>query len=209
MPILDPKINAHLADCLPVRDSVLLEMERFAEKESFPIVGPLVGRLCYQIVKMLNAQRVLEMGSGFGYSAYWMAQALPEGGRIVLTEASAKNLSMAKGFFQEGNLDEMASFEHGNALEIIARAQGQFDVILNDIDKEDYPRSLPLILPRLRAGGVLISDNMLWGGRVVEPGPDESTRGILDYTKNLYETDQLWTTIVPLRDGVAISLKVY
>ncbi len=208
MNLLDPEISRYLDELLPDRDPILLEMEKLAQDRQFPIVGPLVGRLCYQLVKTIHASRIFEMGSGFGYSGYWMAKALPENGKIICTESSTENIKRAANFFERGGLANKVEFRQGDALEIIQQVDGPFDVILNDVDKEDYPRALELMVPRLRKGGVLITDNLFWHGRVVEPHPDRATQGILQYTKSLYSSKELYTTIIPLRDGVGVSIKL-
>ena len=208
MQILDPKINKYLTDLVPERDPILQEMERLAEERHFPIIGPLVGSLCYQLVKAINAKRIFELGSGFGYSAYWMAMALPEVGKIICTDGSKDNLKLANDYFQRGGLDSKVEFQQGDALELIQEIEGQFDIVLNDVEKERYPKALEIITPRIRKGGFLITDNMFWHGRVVDPYPDKATRGVLAYTQNVYSSNQLWTTVIPLRDGVGISLKL-
>lgn len=208
MTILDAKIEHYLTELSPERDAVLKEMETIAKDRNFPIVGPLVGMLCYQMAKAIGAKRIFEMGSGFGYSAYWLASALPEGGELYFTELSHDNLKIAKDYFQQSELLKKIKFRQGDALEIIQQTEGQFDLILNDVDKEDYPAALELIVPRLRKGGMLITDNLLWHGSVVETNPERSTQAVLKYTKNLYNSKALWTTIIPLRDGVGLSLKM-
>lgn len=208
MQVIDPKITDYLGNLLPERDPILQEMERLAEERHFPIVGPLVGKLCYQLVTAIQAKRIFEMGSGFGYSAYWMAKALPEQGKIISTEWSEENIALAKKFFQEEDLARKIEFHQGDALELIQQFEGQFDIILNDIDKEYYPAALEVIVPRIRTGGLLITDNMLWHGKVLEINPDAQTEGILQYTKSLYASKEFCTTVIPLRDGVGISLKL-
>ncbi|MFQ6112901.1 MAG: O-methyltransferase [bacterium] len=208
MQILEPNINQYLQALLPERDSILHEMEELAHERHFPIIGPLVGRLCYQLIKAINAKRIFEMGSGFGYSAYWMVMALAEDGKIIGTERSEENIRLARDFFQRGGLATKVEFLKGDALELIQKIEGQFDLIMNDVEKERYPAALEVIIPRLRPGGLLITDNMFWHGRVVETTPDRSTQGILKYTKSVYESKELWTTIIPLRDGVGVSLKL-
>jgi predicted O-methyltransferase YrrM len=173
--VLRPNIEAYLQRWVPDRDAILQEMEQRAEAKHFPIVGPLVGRLLAQLTLLVSAQQILELGAGFGYSAYWFARALPT----------------------------------NDGLEVIQGLDGPFDIIFVDIDKEQYPVSLPLTLPRLRPGGLLITDNILWSGRVVvRDPPDASTRAIQEYTRLLYEDPNLHTTVIPLRDGVSVSLKV-
>ena len=208
MPILEPKIEQYLNDLLPERESVVQEMEEYAEANNFPIVGPLVGRLCYQIVKSINAKRIFEMGSGFGYSTYWLARGVAGDGKIIFTEYSQENIKRAEDFLGKAQVLDKVEIIHGDAIEALENRDEEFDLILNDIDKEYYPKSLKVILPRLRKGGILITDNLIWNARVVEAEPDAQTRSIMEYTKMIYDSPDLWTTIIPLRDGVGISYKL-
>jgi predicted O-methyltransferase YrrM len=208
MEIVNNAIEQYLRELSPVIDPVLAEMEKLAEPSHFPIVGPLVGRLLYQLTLITGARRVFEMGSGFGYSAYWFAKALPPDGRIFCTEGSRDRAQLAKEFFARGGLERKLHLEVGDALEIIDRTPGEFDIIFNDIDKEFYPAALQKALPRLRKGGLLISDNVLWSGRVVEGDTAPSTRGVREYNQLVFTSQELFTTIVPVRDGVSISVKM-
>ena len=207
--MLHPDIEAYLQRWVPDRDAILHEMEQRAAAKHFPIVGPLVGRLLAQFTLLIGAQQILELGAGFGYSAYWFARALPETGRILAVERSAENVRLGQEYLERGGLASKVHFVVGDGLEVIKGLDGPFDIIFVDIEKEQYPASLPLTLPRLRPGGLLITDNMLWSGKVVDAKPrDASTRGIQEYTRLLYEDPNLHTTIIPLRDGVSVSLKV-
>jgi predicted O-methyltransferase YrrM len=207
--IVHPRIEGYLRNLAPPLDSVLKEMQELGEAEDFPIVGPVVGRLLFQLTLMTGSKRVFEMGSGFGYSAYWFAKAVGEGGQVVYTDLSGDNVSKAREFFRRGGIIDRIRIEIGDALDILDREVGMFDIILNDIDKESYPRVHDLALRRLKPGGLLITDNMLWSGKVVSDGsPDMSTRGIKELTRLLYESHQFYTTIVPIRDGVSISVKL-
>ncbi|MFQ5988740.1 MAG: O-methyltransferase [Candidatus Methylomirabilales bacterium] len=207
--MLRPEIEAYLQRWVPDRDAILHEMERRAAIRHFPIVGPLVGRLLAQLTLLVGAQQILELGAGFGYSAYWFARALPEDGRVLAVERSAENARLGQEYLEQGGLAHKVSFVIGDGLEVIQGLDGPFDIIFVDIEKEQYPTSLPLTLPRLKQGGLLITDNMLWGGKVVDPDPREpSTRAIQEYTRLLYEDPNLHTTIIPLRDGVSVSLKL-
>ncbi len=208
MDIIQPEINAYLERLIPERDDVLTEMEEIAKKKNFPIVGPLVGRLLAQLTLLTKAKRILELGSGFGYSAYWFAKAAGENGRVICTDGEASNRERALEYLKRGGIINRVDFRVGNALEIIDELDGQFDIILNDIDKEDYPEALQKGVPRLKRGGLLITDNVIWSGRVLERNPDKSTQAILEFNKLIYESRELWTTIIPLRDGVSVSLKL-
>jgi len=207
--MLRPDIEAYLHRFIPDRDAILAEMERLAETRHFPIVGPVVGRILAQLAQLVGAERVLEMGAGFGYSAYWIARSLPPDGRLLAFERSAENARLAREWLGRAGLDHKVEFIVGDALQGVLAVPGPFDLIFVDVDKEQYPKSLPLTLPRLRQGGLLITDNILWGGRVMVSNPPEaSTRGIQEYTRLLYENPDLYTTILPVRDGIAVSLKL-
>ena len=207
--ILPHEIETYLYRWVPDRDAILQEMEGLAEARHFPIVGPIVGHFLEQLARLIGAQRILELGAGFGYSTYWFARALPAEGRIDAIERSADNVQLGQEWLRRGGLAHKVKFILGDALQLIQNLDGPFDLIFVDVDKEQYPVSLPLTLPRLRRGGLLVTDNMLWSGRVVATNPSESsTRAIQKYTRLLYETPNLHTTLLPLRDGLSVSLKL-
>lgn len=207
--MIRPEIEGYLQRWVPDRDTVLREMEQHAAIRTFPIVGPLVGRLLAQLTSLVGAQQILELGAGFGYSAYWFARALPENGRVLAVERAVDNARLGQEYLERGGLTSKVQFVVGDGLELIQGLDGPFDIIFVDIEKEQYPASLALTLPRLRRGGLLITDNMLWSGKVVDAkSRDASTRAIQEYTRLLYETPNLYTTLIPLRDGVSVSLKL-
>lgn len=192
MGIITPNVESCLSSVTPQEDPVLEQMEEQARRDSFPIVGPLVGRLLFQLVTIGSFCRVLELGSGFGYSACWFALALGKSGEITLTEFSEKNILLAKDYFQKGKVQAKADFRQGDALEILEELQGQFDIVFNDVDKHRYPEVFRKAAPLVRRGGLLISDNILWQGRVASPDPDESTRGILEYTRIIFQSSDFF-----------------
>ncbi len=208
MEIVARPIEEYLQRVTPPRDAVVQEMERLGEARRFPIVGPLVGRLLFLLARSAGARSVFECGSGFGYSACWFARALPPGGRVVLTDGSADNCAAARDFLDRAGLLDRAFIEQGNALQILNRSPGPFDIIFCDIDKRDYPRVYPLMKPRLRPGGLFVCDNMLWSGKVAAKDQDDDTRGVRELTRLLYADPDLHTTLLPLRDGVSISLRL-
>ena len=208
MDILHPSINSYLHQIIPERDDVLMEMEAFAEEQGFPIVGPLVGALLHQLVLLINPTRIFEMGSGFGYSAYWMAKGLRRlEARITCTEGSRENVLRGIDYLQQGGIRDRIDYHVGDALEIIEQTTGLFDLIYNDIDKDGYPQAFHKAIPRLRPGGLFITDNMLWLGRVVTDDDHPTTHGVKELTRLLYSSDEVFTTIIPLRDGVSIAIK--
>lgn len=207
--IVGPEIEEYLHRLTPPREEIPAEMEARARENGFPIVGPLVGRLFFTLARSMGARRVFEMGSGYGYSTYWFARAVGPEGRVVHTDGSEENSRLARQLLERAELVDRVEFEVGDAREILARRDGPFDVIFCDIDKEQYPDVPELAVPRLREGGLLVFDNMLWYGRVADEDPErESTRGVIEATRLLYERRDLLTTVLPLRDGVSLSVKI-
>lgn len=192
----------------PERPAVLQEMERHAEEKGFPIIGPLVGRFLHQMALTLRARRVLELGSGFGYSAFWFSLAMKGRGHITLTDGDRKNKRLAMDFFKRAGLQSQFDYHVGNALNIVKKLDGPYDIILNDIDKQDYPKTIDLVAPRLRKGGLFITDNLIWSGRVCERKQDDTTRAIVEFTRRLYNDSRFVTSIMPVRDGISIAVKV-
>jgi predicted O-methyltransferase YrrM len=206
--ITQPDVDDYLYSILPPRDEVLTHMEAEAGKRKIPIVGPAVGRVLYQLALMINAKSVFEMGSAIGYSTIWWARALGEDGRVFYTDGDRKNADEARGYFEKAGVSDRITVRVGDALEILSEQKQEFDIIFNDIDKDDYPRAFRVAIPRLRKGGLFVTDNVLWSGRVTQKNPSEATtKGILELNRLLYESKDLFTTILPIRDGLAVAVK--
>jgi caffeoyl-CoA O-methyltransferase len=201
-------VEDYVYSMLPPRDEVLTEMEALAAERKIPIVGPAVGRILHQLALMIGAKTVFEMGSAIGYSTIWWARAVADGGRVTYTDGDSRNAERARGYFERAGVADRISIKTGDALELLSEEKQQFDIIFNDVDKEDYPRVFRLAVPRLRKGGLFVTDNVLWSGRVVEKNPTESrTKAILEFNRLLYNSPELFTTILPIRDGVAVAIK--
>lgn len=206
--ITEAPVEAYLYSVLPPRDEVLVEMEAEAGRRDIPIVGPLVGRLLHQLALVSGAKTVFELGSAIGYSTIWWARAVGERGRVVYTDSDNKNAEQARGYFERGAVASRITIKVGDALELLSEEKNDFDIIFCDVDKEDYPRAFRLALPRLRRGGLLVADNVLWSGRVAEKNPAEkSTQAILEFNRLLYRSGELFSTILPIRDGLAVAVK--
>jgi caffeoyl-CoA O-methyltransferase len=186
---------------------VLAEMEDYATEHKIPIVGPAVARVLQQLALMINARTVFELGSAIGYSTIWWALAVGDNGRVIYTDGDLRNTERARGYFARAGVSSRITLHTGDALEFLSEQKQEFDIIFNDVDKEDYPRVLRLVAPRLRKGGLFITDNVLWSGRVAEKNPDARTKAILEFNRKLYEVSEFYTTILPLRDGLAVALK--
>ena len=206
--ITSAAVDEYLYSLLPARDEVLAAMEAEATKREIPIVGPAVARVLYQLAQMINAKTVFELGSAIGYSTIWWARAVGDGGRVIYTDGNRKNAEEARGYFERAGVKDRITVKIGDALELLSEEKGQFDIIFNDVDKEDYPRVFKLVVARLRKGGLFVTDNVLWSGRVVEKDPKEATtKAILEFNRLLYSSPDLFTTILPIRDGVAVAVK--
>lgn len=205
---MNDKVHAYLNKLAPERPEVLRDMESYASEIDFPIVGPLVGQFLYQMAMMTKARHILELGSGFGYSAYWFSMAIRSKGRIVLTDTSKENKRRAIAYFRQAGLQSQFDFKVGNALTILKRFDTRFDIILNDIDKDLYPQTIDLVADRLKKGGLFITDNLLWNGRVCDKSPDKTTKAIISFTERLYADSRFHTTVLPLRDGVALAVRI-
>jgi predicted O-methyltransferase YrrM len=201
-------VEDYLYSLLPPRDEVLTEIEAEAAKRDIPIVGPAVGRILYQLALMIGAKTVFELGSAIGYSTIWWARAVGEGGRVIYTDGDRKKAEEARRYFDRAGVSGRITLHTGDALEFLSEQKQEYDIIFNDVDKEDYPRVFKLVLPRLRKGGLFVTDNVLWSGRVAQKDPSEaSTRAILEFNRLLYGSPDLFTTILPIRDGVAVAVK--
>jgi predicted O-methyltransferase YrrM len=206
--IVNPEIEGYMKSLIPSGDKVLEEMEEYARRNAFPMVGPLVGRFLYETALIGNAKTVLELGSGFGYSAYWFAKAIGESGTLTFTDMSQENARIAGDFFDKAGLRDRIDIRVGDAVRILEESPGGFDIIFNDIDKEYYPGVIDKAYDKLRKGGLLIADNVLWFGRVLTGDGSPSTEGVREFTRLLFSHKGFFTTIIPLRDGLSLSVKL-
>jgi caffeoyl-CoA O-methyltransferase len=205
--ILEPKVEKYLSSLLPERDEVLADMERYAKEHDIAIIGPDCGRLLALVAKISGAKRIFEMGSAIGYSAIWFARAAGPGAEIYCTDGDPANAELARKNFERAGVSKSIRFMTGEAVDLIDSTEGSFDIILIDVYKHQYPVALKKSLPRLKSGGLVVTDNVLWSGRVTEPPQDDNTRGILEFNRTVFGSPELFSVIVPLRDGVAICRK--
>lgn len=214
--LLPEHLSTYLDGLVPPRPPEMQAMEAYAQKINFNIIGPASGYLCYQVARLCGARRIFEMGSGFGYSTAWFARAVQEngGGEVYhvvwdadLSQQARQHLGVL-GFGSNGS-QVTIQYRVSEAIQALKETEGPFDLIFNDIDKHAYPESLPVIREKLRPGGVLIVDNLLWHGQIFDPSDrTANTTGIQELTC-LMTTDPAWiTTLVPIRDGVLVAYKV-
>ncbi|MDI3340144.1 MAG: O-methyltransferase [Sphaerobacter sp.] len=204
------RLGAYLEDLVPQRPPEMRAMEAYAREHDFPIIGAAAGYLCYQIARIAGARRIFELGSGYGYSTAWFARAVQENGggevyHVVWDEALSRQ---ARGHLERLGYGDIVRYRVGEAVQALRETEGPFDLIFNDINKEGYPDSLPVIAEKLRPGGVLIIDNMLWGGRIFdEADQSPATVGVRETTRRL-TTDPGWiATLIPIRDGLIVAYR--
>lgn len=212
MDIVDPAVDRYLKDLAAGDDEpVLLSMEALAEEKGFPIIGRLCGRVLEVFTRAVAARRIFEMGSGFGYSAYWFSRAAGPEAEIHLTDMDADNERQALDFLGRAGLDGPVTYHVANAFDALDATDGDFDIVYCDIDKDGYPQAWSKGKERVRVGGLYICDNMLWSGRVTGAAEDDTpelTRAI-DATNRAVAQDADWrSTIIPLRDGVLVAQRL-
>jgi predicted O-methyltransferase YrrM len=203
-------LTQYLDGLVPTRPAEMQAMESHAQDIGFPIIGPASGQLCYLLARSIGARRVFELGSGFGYSTAWFARAVQEnGGGVVHHVVWNEKLSQeARAHLQTLGFADIVQYRVSEAVAALRETEGPFDLIFNDIDKHAYPESLPVIASKLRPGGVLIVDNLLWHGRVFDRSDHSAdTEGVREFTRRI-TADPAWTTsIVPVRDGLLVAYR--
>jgi caffeoyl-CoA O-methyltransferase len=203
-------VQQYLIDLVPPREQEMQEMEKYATKTDFPIIGPAAGYVCYQIARMINARSVFEMGSGYGYSTAWFAKAVQENGggvvhHVVWDDELSKTASLHLGRLGFGDL---VQYHKAEAVETLRSTQGTFDLIFNDIEKQDYPVSFPLIKEKLRPGGVLIVDNTLWSGKIFDKkDQSQATNGVREFTRLITHDPDWIVSLTPVRDRMILAYK--
>jgi predicted O-methyltransferase YrrM len=209
-PMYHSQLPGYLESLVPERNAVMQEMEAYAREVNFPIIGIPGGYFLYQIARMTGARQIFELGSGYGYSTAWFAKAVRENGggvvHHVVWDADLSN--KARGYLGRLGYDDIIRYHVGEAVATLKETEESFDLMFNDIDKHGYPASIPVIKEKLKPGGVLLIDNMLWHGAIFDPGnqtPDNL--GVLEVTRLLKEDPEFISTLIPLRDGIIMAYR--
>ena len=208
IPLLHPAVHGFLDGLVPDRAPELVAMEAAAGQEGFPIIGPAAGHCCYLLARLTGARQVFELGSGFGYSTAWFTRAVREngGGTVHHSVWDAALSRRARGHLEALGLADLVTFHVGESAQALTDADGAFDLIFNDIDKAAYPASLDVIATRLRPGGLLIVDNVLWSGRIFDrDDTSAATEGVRELTRRVTSSPDWTASIVPIRDGLLVA----
>jgi caffeoyl-CoA O-methyltransferase len=203
-------VEQYLYQLLPERDAVVREMEDYAERNRIPIIGPAVARLLSLLVQISGAKRIFEMGSAIGYSTIWLARAAGPKAKVFYTDGDPEKARRAQENFRRAGVAKRINVQVGDALELVKKAPGKFDLIFNDVDKHQYPAALKVALPKLRRGGLFITDNTLWSGKAARPAApeDKHTLGVQEFNRLAYTSKEFYPVLIPLRDGVTVCRKI-
>lgn len=208
--LISPQVQQYLDSLVPERPPAMRAMEERARETNFPILGPASGWLGYMVARMLGARRVFELGSGYGYSTAWFARAVREngGGEVHHAVWDERLSEDAREYLGALGYGDVVVYHVGEAVEALRETAGEFDLIFNDIDKKGYPASLDVIGGKLRRGGALLVDNMLWSGRIFdERDTSEATEGVRELTRRIFGDPEWIGSIVPVRDGVLVAYR--
>lgn len=202
-------VDEYLYQLLPERDAVVREIEDYAAENRVPIIGPAVARLLALLVQVSGAKRIFEMGSAIGYSTIWLARAAGPKGKVFYTDGNPQNARRADVYFRMAGVAKRVEVQVGDALALLKKTPGKFDLVFIDVDKHQYPAALRAALPKLRRGGLLIADNTLWSGKAARLATDDDkdTKGVQEFNRLVYRSKDLYPVLIPLRDGVTICRK--
>ncbi len=206
----DEATDNYIYELLPERDAVVAEMEKYADEHDIPIIGPAVARLLALLVQVSGAKRIFEMGSAIGYSTVWLARAAGPKAKVFYTDGDPERARLAREYFRRAGVAKRIAVQTGDSLELLKKATGKFDLIFNDVDKHQYPAALRVSLPKLRRGGLFITDNTLWNGKAARPAAsdDSQTLGVQEFNRLVSSAKDLYTVLLPMRDGVTVCQKI-
>jgi caffeoyl-CoA O-methyltransferase len=210
--IIRPEQAEYLERLTPLNTGLVAEMEQYAAEHRVPIADREVARFLEITARSTGARRVLEIGMAIGYSALHLARGLPEGGRVVTIEPSEEMIAQSEHYLGRSGLRERVSIERGFALEVLPRMTETFDMVFLDALKEEYVEYLELSLPLLRVGGVVVADNLLWGGQVAgeisSTGETASTQALREFNQVFIRHPQLLSLVLPVGDGLGYAVKI-
>ena len=209
---MNDKLNQYILAHIDDEPIELQNLSRVAHRDLLwprMVSGHLQGRILYMLCKMINPKCVLELGTFAGYSALCMAEALSDDAVLHTIEGNDELEEFAQGFFDKSPFGNKIKLHIGDALEIINKIPDVFDLVFIDANKRDYEKYYNLVIEKLRPGGYIIADKIVWDGKVAEKveAKDKQTQGILAYNKLVKEDDRVEVVILPIRDGLSIARK--
>lgn len=208
--IVNPDVMNYLLDINPDLPEIFIDIEQLAREEEHPIVSKDAGHFLNLMVKITGAQKILEIGCSIGFSAMWMATALPPDGRLDTLEINKETADKAQKFFVMANVDNKVYIHVGSAIELIPELEGPYDILFIDAAKQQYKDYIRLALPKLKQGGLILVDNLLWSGKVANknvPPDDKMTLAIQDFNEYFMKHPEMETTILTIGDGLGFGIK--
>ena len=205
---IDARVADYIDRLASRGDEPLRAIEDEGLLDDWPIVGAAEGSFLHVLAKAIGARRILELGTAIGYSATWWARALPQDGELITVEADPETARIAEANLARTGVKDRVTILVGPAQEVLEDVDGPFDLIFVDINKDGYPDVLEPCIRRLRVGGLLVTDNVLWHGNVADPRDhSKEATAIRLYNRRLAEDPRMLASILPLRDGVSVALK--
>jgi caffeoyl-CoA O-methyltransferase len=211
MEIIDPGINRYAEAHTTPEDVLLRKINRDTYANILMprmLSGHLQGRLLSMISHMIKPRRILEIGTYTGYSAVCLAEGLAHGGRLITIDINEELEDHVRQYFQLAVPEGVIDYRIGNALEIIPSLNGPFDLVFIDADKENYARYYDLVFKHVPLGGIILADNVLWSGKVLDEKPDKDTRAILAFNQKIHQDDRVENLLLPVRDGILMVRKI-
>jgi predicted O-methyltransferase YrrM len=209
MDIVDPRFDAYMHTRLARHDEpVLVEMEEEAQTRGFPAVGRNVGVTLEVLARAIGARRVFELGSGFGYSAYWFARAVGAAGEVHCTDGDPANVAAGETYLARAGVGDRVSYHLGDALTSFTNVEGDFDIVFGDIGKAGYPGAWRAACERIRIGGLYIADNTLSAGTMTVLGEGATADAVREHNRLIADDERYVSTIVPTREGVLVAVRV-
>jgi len=169
--------------------------------------GHMQGRFLSLISKMIRPENILEIGTYTGYSALCLAEGLTKEGKLITIDVNEELEERVRGYFNSSEYSDRIDYRIGNALKIIPQLPGPFDLVFIDADKENYPNYYDLVIDKVVSGGVILADNVLWSGKVVQPKPDKDTRVLLSFNEKVHNDTRVENVLLPIRDGISVIRK--
>ncbi|GAB5528137.1 MAG: O-methyltransferase [Roseivirga sp.] len=213
MDFLPQAIQQYVEQHTDAESPLLNELTRETHKKilmSRMISGHLQGRVLAMLSHMIKPERVLEIGTFTGYSALCLAEGLAPGGKVITIDKNEELESMARKFFGKSEYEQAIEYHVADAMELIPALDGPFDLVFIDADKINYHNYFKLVLEKVRPGGFIIADNVLWSGKVVETGKktDKDTQALLDFNRLVHADDRVEKVLFPIRDGLMVIRKI-
>ncbi len=211
MEIINKDIDQYAAQHSSDESALLKQINRDTyAKVMMPrmLSGHLQGRVLSMISNMIKPKRILEIGTYTGYSALCLAEGLQADGKLITIDINEELESRVRGYFSAANLNDKIEYLIGNAATIVPTLKDEFDLVFIDADKEQYSRYYDLVIDKVKPGGIILADNVLWSGKVLDSKPDKDTRAIIEFNHKIQADERVENVLLPIRDGIMMIRKL-